>query len=82
MEKINQEIYKKNFILSAKKQKLAIEKLEKKTFKTYNIKALWQCNCKLGFNSKARIIVFDLAESSESALGKEKNSAYFLFDVI
>lgn len=33
-------IYSKRFILSAKRQKLVIKKLEKKTFKIYNIKAL------------------------------------------
>lgn len=33
--------YRKGSILSAKKQKLAIEKLEKEIFKTYNIKAFW-----------------------------------------
>lgn len=33
-------IYKKKSVLSAKKQKLTVEKLKKEASKTYNIKAL------------------------------------------
>ena len=54
---------------------------KKKAFKTYNIKPFWQRNRDLGLNSKANTPASKLAESSKSALAKERNSAYFLFDV-
>lgn len=35
------DIYRKESILSVRRQKLAAKKLEKEASKTYNIKALW-----------------------------------------
>lgn len=60
--------------MSTRKQKLVIEKLEKKAFKTYNIKALWQCNHELSSNSKANSPTSELAKSSNSTLCKKINS--------
>lgn len=67
--------------MSARKQKLAIEKLKKKVSKTYYIKALGQCNYDLIFNSKVNILAFELAKSSKLALGKEINFTYFFPDL-
>ena len=74
-------IYGRGSVSSARRQKLAVEKLEKEASKTYNIKALWQRNCDLGLNSKVNTSASELAESSESASGKERNSAHLLSDV-
>lgn len=63
----------------AKKQKLAIEKLDKKTSKTYNINAVWQCNCDLGLNFKANTPVFELAKNSELASSEKKTLFIFFF---
>lgn len=76
------DIYEKKFVLSARRQKLAIEKLEKEIFKIYNIKPFWQHSRDLGLNSKANTSAFELTKSSKSALGKKKISAYFFFYVI
>ena len=74
-------IYGTGSVSSARRQKLAAEKLEKEASKTYIIKALWQRNRDLGLNSKANTPASELAESSESALDKERNSAHLLSDV-
>lgn len=75
------DIYRKRFVSSARKQKFAIKKLEKKISRTYNIKAFWQYNCDLCLNSKANMLAFELAKSSKSASEKETNFANLLFDV-
>ena len=75
------DIYGRGSILSARRQKLATEKLKKKASKTYNIKALWQHNCKLGLNSKTNISVSEVAESSKSTSGKKTNSIHFFSNV-
>lgn len=59
-------MYERRSILSARRQKLAAEILKKEVSKTYNIKALWQCNHDLGLNFKANTPVSELAKSSES----------------
>lgn len=48
--------YGKASILSLKRQKLATQKLEKEASNTYSIKALWQHNRNLGFNSQANTL--------------------------
>ena len=45
--------YGKGSISSLRRQKLATQKLEKEASNTYSIKALWQRNRDLGFNSQA-----------------------------
>lgn len=75
-------IYRRRSVLSAKRQKLAIKKLEKKISKTYNIKVLWQRNYDLNLNFKANISASELAESSESASSKKRNSTHIFSDII
>ena len=58
-------IYGRGSILSTRRQKLAVEKLEKEVSKTYNIKALWQRNHDLGLNSKANTPRSEQAKSSK-----------------
>ena len=69
-------IYGRGSVSSARRQKLAAEKLEKEASKTYNIKALWQRNRDLGLNSKANTPASELVESSKLVSGKETNLAY------
>lgn len=73
-------IYKRRSVLSARKQKLATKKLEKKASKTYNIKALWQRNRDLYLNFKANNPVSELAESLKSVLSEKTNFAYLFSD--
>ena len=75
------DIYGKGSILLVRRQKLAIEKLGKKTSKSYNIKALWKCNRNLDLNSKANASVSKLAESSKLISDKERNSVYFFSNI-
>lgn len=75
-------IYGRGFVLLVRRQKLTVEKLEKKASKTYNIKAFWQYNCNLGLNSKVNILVSELAKSSKSASSKEKNFSHFFSNII
>lgn len=74
-------IYRRGSISSARRQKLATEKLKKEVSKTYNIKILWQRHYDVDLNSKANIPASELAESSKLASGKKTNSAHLLFDV-
>lgn len=75
------DIYRKKSILSAKKQKLVAKKLEKETSKTYNIKALQQCNCNLGLNFKANTPASKLVKSLKLILGEETNFTHLFSNV-
>lgn len=75
------DIYRRRSVLSARRQKLAIKKLEKETFKTCNIKALWQHNRDLSLNFKANTPASGLTESLISAPGEDTNSAHLFSNI-
>lgn len=75
------DIYERRFVSSTKRKKLSDKKLEKKAFKIYNIKALWQLNRELGLNFQAHTPGSELAEHLKLATGEKINSAHLFSDV-